>query len=110
MAADGVDEWLHLFVPRFLALRDAPIPEGLVGATLHLHGTDDDQTEPAEWLLRLTADGCEVERAHAKGDAALRGPASELLLAVWHRTSLAHLDVVGDADRADAVLALIHVS
>ena len=61
LAADGVDEWLHLFVPRFLAMRDAPIPEDLVGATLHLHGTDEDQTEPAEWLLRLTAGGCEVE-------------------------------------------------
>ncbi len=110
LAADGVDEWLHLFVPRFLALRESPVPADLVGATLHLHGTDEGQTEPAEWLLRLTGDGCEVERAHAKGDAALRGPASELLLAVWHRVPLARLDVVGDQDRAAAILELVHVS
>jgi len=110
LAADGIDEWLELFVPRFLAMREAPLPAELVGATLHLHGTDEDQTEPAEWLLRLTGDGCEVERTHAKGDAALRGPASELLLTVWHRVPLARLDVVGDQARAGAVLELVHVS
>jgi hypothetical protein len=91
-------------------MREEPIPADLVGATVHLHGTDEDQTEPAEWLLRLTAAGCEVERAHAKGDAALRGPASDLLLAVWHRIPLARLDVVGDVARAEAILALVHVT
>lgn len=110
LAADGVDEWLSLFVPRFLAMREEPIPAGLVGASVHLHGTDEDQTEPAEWLLRITAGGCEVERAHAKGDAALRGPAADLLLAVWHRIPLDHLDVVGDGERAADVLELVHVS
>ncbi|MFP5256489.1 MAG: maleylpyruvate isomerase family mycothiol-dependent enzyme [Acidimicrobiia bacterium] len=110
LAADGIDEWLELFVPRFLALRREPIPAELVGASLHLHGTDEDQTEPAEWLLRLTAEGCEVERAHAKGDAALRGPASDLLLAAWHRVPLDRVDVVGAAARAEAVLALVHVT
>lgn len=110
LAADGVDEWLSLFVPRFLARREEPIPAPLVGATVHLHGTDQDQAEPAEWLLRVTADGAEIERAHAKGDAALRGPASDLLLAVWHRVPLDRLDVVGDAARAQAVLDLVQVS
>jgi len=110
LAADGVDEWLSVFVPRFLARRDEPVPAELVGASVHLHGTDEGQTEPAEWLLRLTPDGAEVARVHAKGDAALRGPASDLLLAVWHRVPLERLDVVGDADRARAVLDLVHVS
>ncbi|HEX7131869.1 MAG TPA: maleylpyruvate isomerase family mycothiol-dependent enzyme [Iamia sp.] len=106
LAADGIDEWLHLFVPRFLVDKGDGTPADLVGATLHVHCTD---TE-GEWLLTLTAEGCAVERAHAKGDAALRGPAGDLLLAVWHRKPLAEIDVVGDADRAGAILDLVHVT
>ena len=51
-----------------------------------------------------------MTRAHAKGDAALRAGAADLLLAVWHRTGLEALDVVGDADRARAVLDAVHVT
>jgi uncharacterized protein (TIGR03083 family) len=106
LAADGIDEWLGLFVPRFLVDKGSGTPPELVGATLHIHCTD----TAGEWLLTLTAEGCEVEPIHAKGDAALRGPASDLLLAVWHRKPLAEVDVVGDADRAEAILDLIHVT
>ncbi|WCO67380.1 maleylpyruvate isomerase N-terminal domain-containing protein [Iamia majanohamensis] len=109
LAADGVDEWLEVFVPRFLARTG--VPDDLVGATLHLHCTDEGGIEgTGEWLLRLTAEGCEVERAHAKGDAALRAPAAELFLAVWHRQGIAALDVVGDAARAEAILDAVHVT
>ncbi|HMJ78199.1 MAG TPA: maleylpyruvate isomerase N-terminal domain-containing protein [Iamia sp.] len=106
LAADGIDEWLHLFVPRFLVEKGSGTPPDLVGATLHIHCTD----TSGEWLLTLTDEGCEVERVHAKGDAALRGAATDLLLAVWHRKPLAEVDVVGDADRAQAMLDLIHVT
>ncbi len=110
LAADGVDEWLGFFVPRFLARGDG-VPADLAGATLHLHCTDEGlPAGTGEWLLRLTADGAEVERAHAKGDAALRGPASDLLLTAWHRLPLDTLDVVGDADRAQRILDLVHVT
>lgn len=104
LAADGVDEWLEVFVPRFLAR--VVVPADLVGASVHLHCTD----VPGEWTLRLAADGPQVVRAHAKGDAALRGPASDLLLAVWHRVPLEGLDVVGDAAAARRVLDLVHVT
>lgn len=111
LAADGIDEWLGVFVPRWLARRDEPVPAALVGATLHVHCTDDALAAgTGEWLLRVTDQGCEVERAHAKGDAALRGPASDLLLAVWHRVPLDSLDVVGDAARAQGVLDLVQVT
>lgn len=110
LAADGIDEWASLLVPRALARREGGVPADLVGATLHLHCTDDDAVEGVgEWLLSLTADGAAVERTHAKGDAALRGPAADLQLAVWHRIGLDQLDVVGDAERAEAVLDLIHL-
>lgn len=111
LAADGIDEWLEVFVPRFLARREDPLPPDLVGATVHVHCTDDGLgAGTGEWLLRVTADGCEVERAHAKGDAAIRGPASDLLLTVWHRQPLDRVDLVGDAARAAAVLDLVHVT
>lgn len=110
LAADGIDEWLGFFVPRFLGMVGGP-PRALEGATLHLHCTDEGLPAGAgEWLLRLTAEGCEVTRAHAKGDAALRGPAADLLLAVWHRLPLDALDVVGDTTRARHVLDLVHVT
>ena len=105
LAADGIDEWLGFFVPRFVVDVGDGVPSDLVGATLHVHCTD---TE-GEWLLRLTDGGIEVERIHAKGDAALRGPASDVLLAAWHRLPLEAIDVVGDRDRAVAVLDLVHV-
>lgn len=109
LAEDGIDEWLTLFVPRFLGRTG--VAEGLVGASLHLHCTDEGLPEGAgEWLLRLTGEGADIERAHAKGDAALRSPASDLLLAVWHRIPLTELDVVGDADRASAILDAVHVT
>lgn len=109
LAVDGVDEWLDFFVPRFLARREEPIPAEIVGATLHLHTTDDG-LEGGEWLLTVTDSGVEVERAHGKGDAALRGPASDLDLAVWHRVPLDSLEVFGDGSRAQAILDLVHVS
>ncbi|CAN5768538.1 maleylpyruvate isomerase family mycothiol-dependent enzyme [soil metagenome] len=108
-AADGIDEWLEVFVPRVLARNG--VPEEVVGASLHLHCSDEGGIDgTGEWILRLTAEGAEVERAHAKGDAALRGPASDLLLAVWHRIGLDAVDVVGDADRAREILATVHVT
>ncbi|SIS02581.1 TIGR03083 family protein [Williamsia sterculiae] len=108
-AADIVDEWLALFVPRFVELGPG-VPSELVGRTLHLHGTDDDVTHDTEWFWTVTPTGFEYRREHAKADAAVRAAASDLALAVYHRRSLADLDVVGDTDTAAAILDLIHIS
>ncbi|HEV2311090.1 MAG TPA: maleylpyruvate isomerase N-terminal domain-containing protein, partial [Acidimicrobiia bacterium] len=96
LAADGVDEWLHL-----LAYRPGrPAPAG-TGETLHLHCTD----RPGEWMLRLTPGGLEIEPTHAKGDVAARGPASDLLLVLLHRAPPEAVEVLGARPVLDAFLA-----
>jgi uncharacterized protein (TIGR03083 family) len=86
LAADGVDEMLELF-----SHRSQPI----VGNddTIHLHCTDVE----GEWLVRLTPTGLEFERVHAKGDAAARGSATDLLTWLTGRTPIERLEVLGDA-------------
>ena len=75
---------------------------GGTGQTMHLHATD----APGEWQLTFEPDAVHVERMHAKGDVAVRGPAAALLLLLWHRTdtSAPGLEVFGDDD----VLELWH--
>lgn len=107
-AADGVDEWLDVFVPRAFA-RSAP-PAELVGASLHLDASEpvDELAGLGEWTLRLTADGGVAERGQLTGDASLLGSAADLLLTVWHRSSEG-VQVVGDPERGRAVLDLIRI-
>lgn len=95
LAVDGIDEWLALLPNRF----GAPPITG-TGETLHLHCTDGD----GEWLLRLTPDGLEVEAIHAKGDVAVRGPASDLLLVMMRRRSPDDVEVLGDRAVLDGFL------
>jgi uncharacterized protein (TIGR03083 family) len=86
-AADGIDELLTVMGPRAFA-------GGLEGppATLHLHCTDRD----GEWLVRFGDGGYEVERAHAKGDVAVRGSASDLFLFAANRRGVDDLEIFGD--------------
>jgi uncharacterized protein (TIGR03083 family) len=92
LAADGVDEFLEIFVATTRAMHDAPG----AGETAHLHCTDTD----GEWLVTLPAAGTyEFRREHAKGDVALRGSAESLLLFCWGRMAAkdAGIEVIGDA-------------
>ncbi|HEX6312446.1 MAG TPA: maleylpyruvate isomerase family mycothiol-dependent enzyme [Acidimicrobiia bacterium] len=82
VAADAIDEFLSIM----------PVRVAGVGGTIHLHTTD---TE-GEWLVRLDDGGAHVTREHAKGDVALRGPASELLLVVLGRRTPSSVDRFGD--------------
>lgn len=86
-AADGIDELLTVLLPAKVSLGGADA-SGI--GTLHVHCTD---TE-GEWLVQPAGGALAVERTHAKGDAALRGPASELLLRLYNRG--AGGEVVGD--------------
>jgi uncharacterized protein (TIGR03083 family) len=91
VAADGIDEYLDVFVAVTRMLHSAP-----AGPSIHFHCTDTD----GEWMLELPVGGERVlTREHRKGDVALRGPAEDLLLVAWGRVSpgAAGIDVVGDA-------------
>jgi uncharacterized protein (TIGR03083 family) len=83
VAADGIDELLEEFVP----IADL----SSVGGTIHLHAEDGD----GEWFIE-TADGLSWSRAHQKGDVAVRGTTSDLLLHLWGRLPQEGVEVLGD--------------
>lgn len=93
LAVDGIAETLAVF--------GAAAPERSPGdgRTVHLHATDVE----GEWLVRFEADGVVIDTGHAKGDAAVRGPAADLLLWLWGRAPLDGLDVFGDRTAAEAL-------
>lgn len=95
LASDGIDEFLTWFIA------DAADGAAPVGGSVHLHCTD----VAGEWTVRPSGDGWDVTREHAKGDAAIRGAASDILLALWRRRPLTTVDVVGDADLAARFVA-----
>jgi len=96
LASDGIDEFLDHFLSGDAGITD------VVGGSVHLHCTD----VAGEWTVRPAAEGGFVlTREHAKGDAAMRGPASDLLLVLWRRRAIDTIDVVGDPDVAARFVA-----
>jgi uncharacterized protein (TIGR03083 family) len=88
LAADGLDEFLEVLAPFVLSGKD-----GIdIGGSVHVHCTDVE----GEWTLRTDDGVYRIERGHAKGDVAVRGPAADLLLVVYQRLALA------DAPAAEA--------
>ncbi len=101
LAADGIEEIFVLMsegAARTAAGRQAGDRRG---QTLHLHGTDHDA---AEWLLTFEPGGVRVDRAHAKGDLALRGAVSDLEMLLYQRPPIGEVQRFGD----EAVLDLFH--
>ena len=104
LASDGVDEYLSAALVRILGSGRASVPAG----SLHIHCTD----VAGEWLVVPDGEGFALTREHAKGDAAIRGAAADVLLALWGRRGVAaalggaDLDVVGDASVAEAWLSI----
>jgi len=90
-ASDSLDELLAVTLPLGVT-EDEPLA-GLV----HIHCTDTD----GEWLVHPNG---RVEPVHAKGDVALRGTASDLLLAAYGRVGLDTIDVFGDPSLARTFL------
>jgi uncharacterized protein (TIGR03083 family) len=89
LAVDGIAELLESFLPLLSAA--GPPPD--IAGSLHVHTTD---TE-GEWTVRPGPDRLEVEPGHGKGDAAVRGAASDVLLALWGRPVFDRVETFGDA-------------
>ena len=97
LASDGIDEFLEHMLDRSTETVAA------IGGSVHLHCTD----VAGEWTIRSLETGeLGVTREHAKGDCALRGNASDLLLALWRRLPLEAVDVVGDSEVAARFVAV----
>jgi uncharacterized protein (TIGR03083 family) len=86
-ASDSIDEFLRVTVP--LGVN----PSKPLRGTVHLHCTDVD----GEWFVEPHGT---VERTHAKADVAVRGTASDLLLALYNRVDIETLDVIGEESLA----------
>jgi uncharacterized protein (TIGR03083 family) len=101
LASDGIDEYFELVVPRLVARRGAEI---VPRSSFHVHCTDVE----GEWLVWNEDGEYRMRRAHEKGDAALRGPAEVLLLALWRRPHgrRDELSPVGDESALDAWLSI----
>lgn len=94
-ASDGIDEFLTVM------LTDPRFSSSPLGGSAHVHATD----TPGEWLIEDSGEGSvAVTAQHAKGDAALRGPASQLLLALWGRLGLDDIEVIGDRSVAERLV------
>ncbi len=95
MAADGVDEWLRVILPDPDGAYDGP------SGTAHLHRSDGE----GEWLVDLSSWPPVVSDGHARGDAALRGRAEDLLLVLWGRRPLTTVELHGDPAIVEGLLA-----
>ena len=95
VASDSIDEMLAITLPWGVR------PDKPLGGSVHLHCTDTD----GEWFVH--ADG-RVERVHEKGDVAIRGTASDVLLALYTRVPLGDVEIVGDQALAEELLARVN--
>jgi uncharacterized protein (TIGR03083 family) len=86
-AADAITEWLERVAIQ-AGSGGAPLPLE-DGNTLHLHATDPGLGEAGEWTIGVDGGGITWSHEHGKGSAALRGGATELLLAMVRRVPLA---------------------
>jgi uncharacterized protein (TIGR03083 family) len=100
LAADGIDEFFDTLLP----VQDKP-PTGN-GETILVHSTD----APSEWFLTVTPDGTDAVHGHQKADAAIRGGASDVLLALWRRLPLDRVEISGDNAVAERFVSAMDLS
>jgi uncharacterized protein (TIGR03083 family) len=99
LAVDGIDEFFDVMLPN-----NATASPGING-TVHLHCTDID----GEWLVTMDDGNLSVAREHGKGDAAVRGSSSDLLLLLWRRVPPDQLELFGDRATLDRFLAVVEL-
>ena len=96
LASSGIHEFFELGMPRILQKAETGPPS----QSLHVHCTDVD----GEWLVWSDGDQYRMLPVHDKGDAAMRGPAQDLLLVLMGRLDRGEIDIVGERSAADAWL------
>jgi uncharacterized protein (TIGR03083 family) len=94
LAADGITEWLERVA---IQATEAPLPLE-DGTTFHLHATDPGLGDAGEWTVGVDDGGITWSHEHGKGSVALRGGATELLLAILRRVPVADtgIELYGD--------------
>lgn len=99
-AVDGIDELLTVLMPILSSVKN---PE--LSSSFHLHCTD----APGEWLTTFVNGQPVTIREHAKGDLAVRGPASGLYAWAWNRAPILAngLDTAGDISLLDAWASIV---
>src|SRR5690606_36533090 len=89
LAADAISEWIELMA---VQARRTQLPLDR-GRSLHLHATAAGLGAVGEWLITSDEEGLDWTHEHGKGDVALRGPATDLLLALSRRRTVDDLGV-----------------
>ncbi len=94
LAADAISEWIEL-----MANMSKEAPPLARGQSMHLHVTDDGLGPTGEWTVVHDEDGVWWSHNHGKGTVALRGPATDLMLAITRRKTATDLglDMFGDS-------------
>jgi uncharacterized protein (TIGR03083 family) len=96
IAADAITEWLERV--EIQAGGDGAALPLEVGNSLHLHATDAGLGEAGEWTIGIADGRITWSHEHGKGAVALRGRATELLLAIVRRVQLPEtgVELLGD--------------
>ena len=99
-AVDGIDELLTVLMPILSAVKN---PE--LSSSFHLHCTD----ATGECLTTFVSGHPTTIREHAKGDIAVRGPASPLYAWAWNRVPITTdgLNTAGDATLLEAWASVV---
>lgn len=94
LAADAISEWIELMAN--MSTEPPPLERG---QTMHLHATDDGLGPTGEWTIVHDEDGVWWSHNHGKGAVALRGPATDLMMAITRRKTATDLglDMFGDS-------------
>lgn len=95
LAADGIDEFLELFITE----EDGRLAEG--GETVLLRATDSID----RWLVQVADGRLTFGRSPGPADVTAAAPLSGLLLLMWRRVTPADIDVEGDRRALERFLA-----
>jgi uncharacterized protein (TIGR03083 family) len=99
IAADGVEEWLDVQSARWFKGGDP------ISGSVHLHATDGE----GEWFVEVDGDRLDWRSGHHKGDVAVRGDRSDLMLLAWRRRDPSEMEVLGDGAFLDEFLERVPV-